>query len=243
MICLTFDTDYMSEDSLCQFVGHELALVPGSSTVFAHKFFDCLASAENVEIGPHPTLSDLDNWDEHLTHLEQQYQRQFVGFRSHSCVYSHLLGINLAKRGYQYISQADVPRGMEIGPYRHPWGNWELPIYYMDSMELWRTENNPGSTSGPFDPTVFERAISGNGLYVFDFHPIHIALNTSSVSDYQSKKEAVIQGVNPYTIRGDAFGVGDFFADACVRMKASGTASSTCSSALRTFEELRKWRD
>lgn len=240
MICLTFDTDYMSEKSLSQFIERDLIAVPGLSTVFAHDFFSCLVSHENIEVGPHPTVSNLDNWDEHLTLLEQQYQRQFVGFRSHSCVYSHMLGINLAKRGYQYISQADVPRNMEISPYRHPWGNYELPIYYMDSMELWRTENDSGSTSSPFDPTVLERAISGNGLYVFDFHPIHIVLNTSSVSDYQSKKEAVIQGVNPYSIRGAAYGVGDFFADVCTRMKASGTTSSTCSSALPTFKEFRE---
>jgi hypothetical protein len=177
-------------------------------------------------------LVALDNWDEDLLRLEQQYERQFVGFRSHSCVYSHLLGINLAKRGYQYISQADVPQGTKINPYRHPWGIWELPIYYMDSMEFWRMENYPSTTGGPFDLKILERAISGDEVYIFDFHPIHIALNTSTVSDYQLKKEAVIRGENPYSIRGSVYGIGEYFNDLCTRMKASNSVSSTLSSVV-----------
>ena len=150
MISITFDTDHMTPESLSRFLQEYVSKMPGRGTFFAHADLPELLTTDH-EICPHPFISDLGKWDEDLIRLESYLPHKPRGTRPHSCVFSHMVGIGLKERGYAYVSQAQNLYSINLAPFRHPWGVWELPIYYMDNMDFWMCKNWPESDHEPFD--------------------------------------------------------------------------------------------
>jgi hypothetical protein len=230
MICLTFDTDWMTEDSLSRFL-REFPL-PGECTFFSHKAFQCLMTDKH-EIGPHPFIDNLDNWKTALQDLSTSLNMPVRGVRPHSCVFSHMVGVGLRELNFEYVSQANNMFQDNLRPFRHPWGVWELPIFYMDNMDFWMAHNWPESKHKPFSDELIKRAVYGEDLYVFDFHPIHVALNSRSHDDYQSVKNIiVIEEKSPFDYCFSGRGVRVFFVELCQEMIKAGNYSVTCGDAL-----------
>jgi len=207
--------------------------LPGNCTFFLHDHFDCFNNTHH-EIAPHPLITDLSNWG---NSIKFRFPRKPMGIRTHSCVFSHLIGIQLRKRGYVYSSNIDNFLQPKLKPYRNAWGLWELPIYYMDNMDFWMPLNWPDLNHVPFNYEVIETAIKDEFcLYVFDFHPLHIALNTRTYEDYSSVKERIFPGeVSPFEIRFQGKGVAVFFEELCTAMQNNGQRSYTCTEALEYF--------
>jgi len=196
---------------MSRFLSEHLSKMPGRSTIFAHDDLPELQTTDH-EICPHPFISDLSKWDEDLNRLEGYLTRKPLGTRPHSCVFSHMVGIGLKERGYTYVSQAQNLYSTNLKPFRHPWGIWELPIYYMDNMDFWMNKNWPGAMHNPFGQEIIERAIEGPGMFVFDIHPLHVALNTRSHEDYAEVKELIVtQGQSPFEHVFPGKGARDFF--------------------------------
>lgn len=230
MICLTFDTDWMTEDTLARFLA-EFA-VPGDATFFCHDVFPCLAATRH-EVCPHPFITDLAAWQAPLTELTRRLGRAARGVRPHSCVFSHMIGVGLHELGFDYVSQANGMYQPGHTPMRHPWGLWELPIYYMDNMDFWMGANWPALAHEPFSPAWIEQSLSDAGLYVFDFHPLHIALNTSSPQDYQRVKARIIdESVSPFDLTFPGRGARTYFLELCDALTSRGRRSHTCSHAV-----------
>lgn len=158
----------MSDQALHEFISQQLPCVPGKATIFAHKYFLELESSDH-EVCPHPLIQNLNDWDSDLNRLESSYKVRPTGIRPHSCVYSHLIGIDLHKKGYKYISQSCQLFQAGLTIYPHPWGIWEVPIYYMDNMSLCMSENWSTKDFDPFSQEYIDAAINSPGLYVFDF--------------------------------------------------------------------------
>jgi hypothetical protein len=236
MICLTFDTDYMRNEDLERFL--EEYPLPGRGTFFAHQYFPCLESTVH-EICPHPWLQSLENWEDELKRATNIFPHRPEGIRIHSAVFSHVIAIVLKELGFKYSSNIDKLFQNNIKPYRHPWGIWELPIYYMDNMDFCISLNWQDIDHIPFNSNVINEAIYGEGLYVFDFHPLHIALNTSNHAKYLSVREKIIEhGYSPFDLRSNGRGVGEFFEELCSAIIKSGQQSYTCTEALQNFEHL-----
>jgi hypothetical protein len=230
MICLTFDTDWISAAALDQLLD-ELDL-PGRGTFFCHTDFPALASRGH-EVCPHPFINDLDHWQPGLSELRARVNPASRGTRTHSCVFSHLVGLGLHQMGFEYISQANNLYQDGLRAFRHPWGVWELPIYYMDNMDFWANNNWPGLRHEVFAPRWIERAVRGSALYVFDFHPIHLALNTRTPADYQAVKRRIIDdGVSPFELTFQGRGTRTYFEELCTAMRDAGVGSRTCSEAI-----------
>ena len=103
-----------------------------------------------------------------------------------------------------------------LAPFRHPWGVWELPIYYMDNMDFWMRTNRPSLGHEPFSTEWIKRSLNEPGLYVFDFHPLHIALNTSSADDYQRVKARILDDhVSPFDLTFPGRGAREYFLELC----------------------------
>lgn len=234
MICLTFDTDWMTDESIARFL-REIP-IPGKATFFAHDHFQLLHASDH-EIGPHPFFDDLRIWQQDLQKLVGGFPSAPRGIRPHSCVFSHVVGVGLHALGYRYVSQAHGLFHTNLAPFRHPWGIWELPIYYMDSMDFWMPKNWPKMSHTPMNPEVIQNAIESDALFVFDFHPLHIALNTRSHEDYASVKNRVIDGgESPFELAFRGRGVRVFFEELCEAMRARRIDSVTCMDALRLHD-------
>lgn len=201
-IVLTFDTDWMLADWMHRFE-EEYDSIP-ESTFFVHsKTGDW--RPQNHAVGPHPTISSLDSPPVIPADLH------VAGVRTHTCVSSHMLSLHWAKAGFQY--ESNTTRFLEalIQPTQTPWGIWELPIFYMDNIDLCLPLNWRGSGHEPLEVRKIVAKVSPESLSVFDFHPLHIALNTRSYADYQSKKEKIQRGVDPWTLASPGHGVRDVF--------------------------------
>jgi hypothetical protein len=230
MICLTFDTDWLSDADMARFVAQ--FPIPGRATFFCHQPFPSLATTRH-ERCPHPFISDLSDWQGALDALRLQVNPQSRGVRTHSCVFSHMVGLSLHQMGFEYVSQANNMFDAGLRPFRHPWGVWELPIYYMDNMDFWMTSNWPDLQHSTFSRRVIETALHSDGLYVFDFHPIHIALNTRTPEDYQRVKPGIVSsGASPFDFVFDGRGTRTFFEELCAEMVSAGVVSYGCSDAI-----------
>jgi hypothetical protein len=138
--------------------------------------------------------------------------------------------------GFTFVSQANNLYQPGLYPFRHPWGVWELPLYYMDNMDFWAPVNWPGDGHQPFASRWIEHAVSGSALYVFDFHPVHVALNTRSPEDYQRVKHQIIErGVSPFDLAFEGRGAREYFMELCAAMRTAGQRSMTCSEALEAW--------
>lgn len=227
----------MTEDALARFLS-EYSL-PGRCTFYAHKPFRNLepfAEKGEHEVGPHPVWVDLDRWKDNLESITTHLTVQPRGLRSHSCAFSHMIAIGLNDLGYRYTSNADQLFQKGIRPYRQPWGIWELPIYYMDNMDFWMPKNWPELAHQPFRRDLIEVALGSTDLFVFDFHPLHIALNTPGYQQYSAVRSRVLEGgESPFALRYEGHGTDDFFREVCAAMLAAGERSYTCAEALAHY--------
>jgi hypothetical protein len=108
----------------------------------------------------------------------------------------------------------------------------------MDNMDFWMRKNWPSLDHISFSSELIDRAISGDDLYVFDFHPLHIALNTRTSDDYQAVKEQIIKnGKSPFDLAFSGRGARTFFTELCNAMAQNDKYSNSCIDALNVFNK------
>lgn len=208
---------------MAQFV--ELVTVDGRATFFCTERYVCLDESRH-EVSGHPFLEPGADWDTELRSARDRFP-EARGWRSHSCVYSHMLGVRLAQAGYHYAStQTEIGRA-GIAPFREAWGLWQMPIYYMDNVDFSTPRFWPQSAYTPFSPLLIETAIANGGVYVFDFHPVHLLLNTPSAEWYLTHRDAFAAGAVLEDVRYQGYGAYDFYEDLRTEMAAADLRSHT----------------
>lgn len=232
MISLSFDTDHMNEARMEEFLAEETW--PGGATFFCTQPYECLSRLGGVELAPHPFLTGERNW---LTELKKKRAEfpQASGWRSHSCVFSHTLAEWISCNGYLYASTHDSFGEARIRPSRHLWGVWHVPIYYMDNLDFSRNRFAPERNERPFARSLIETACRPDGLYVFDFHPIHLMLNTPDPDWYSRRRTAFLAGDSISALRYDGYGARSFFVDLVAAMNNLSLSSTSILDALCVF--------
>jgi hypothetical protein len=228
MICLTFDTDHLDESRMQEFLTD--FKIPGTGTFFCTQQYSCLSSTRH-EIAPHPYLVAGRFWDDELHEMRASFPKA-VGWRSHSCVYSHLLSEWLGKNGYQYVSTADNLRQQGITPIREAFGIWQMPIYYMENLDLSDGRFWGSRAKAPFDRQVIDMAINKHGLYVFDFHPVHLMLNTPTYEFYAAARDDFKKGLPLAQLHYDGNGAQTFYVELIKAMTQAGVESYSMAYAL-----------
>jgi hypothetical protein len=227
MICLSFDTDRMDDARMAEFL--ELAPFPGEGTFFCTRPYASLAESRH-ELGPHAYLPPQTDWDAELARKRAEFPNA-VGWRSHSCVFSHILAEQIAALGYRYVSVHDDTGLVGPKPIRHAWGLWQLPIYYMDNLDFSAGRFWPDAP-GPFDKRLFAPSLSDDGVYVWAFHPIHMLLNSPSADEYFARRDAFEAGAPLADVRYQGYGTDDYFRELCEAMADADVASVTMQTAL-----------
>jgi hypothetical protein len=232
MICLTFDTDHLNETRLDEFLAcYE---VPDRCTFFCTEPFSSL-KAPHYELAPHPFLPEGVDWTEELV-AKRKMLPAAVGWRSHSCVFSHLIARWLGENGYRYASIEERFGQSGLCPTRHPMGTiWQIPIYYMDTFDISRQMFWSGDDVSPFDGGLVDRALTTEGTYLFDFHPVHIMLNTPHPEFYFAARDRYRAGVAARKLRFEGRGVGSFFAELTQKMRQMGAQSTAMIDVLDRF--------
>lgn len=225
---MTFDTDWMLPSWMDRFLDEYDSSLP-ESTFFIHSNTQDWRP-QNHAVGPHPTITSLEFPPKIPADLNQ------TGVRTHSCVSSHMLSLHWADAGFRYESNTTRFLEPNIQPTRTPWGIWELPIFYMDNIDLCLPVNWAGSLRKPLEPHTIMAKVSPEDLCVFDFHPLHIALNTRSYEHYQSQKERIQSGVDPWTLASPGHGVRDVFEYAIDQFQSGSFVFETAESVLDHLE-------
>ena len=133
MIALTFDTDWMHPDDLQRFFDEYP--FPGTGTIFLHQPYRFLESTPH-ERCPHPLPVGPEDWKASIRRLLDELGLEPSGIRTHSAIHSHRLEMALYELGCKYTSNTSRLFERNVQPVRLAWGLWELPIYYMDNLDL-----------------------------------------------------------------------------------------------------------
>lgn len=105
--------------------------------------------------------------------------------RTHSLVQSSVLLNTVVAEGWiKRDASLFLPYHAGLRPVLYRSGGremWRIPYFWEDDVEMEQAEPNWDLTS----------LLSGSGLAVFDFHPIHVYLNAATCETYQQMKRAV----------------------------------------------------
>lgn len=106
--------------------------------------------------------------------------------RTHGLISStQLLNLMIVRAGLESDVTLFLPRTTGLKPFEYYWRGrsfWRVPFFWEDDFEMEREE--PGWDLEPY-------LTLGPGLKVFNFHPIHVYLNSADMGPYQQLKKAV----------------------------------------------------
>ncbi len=139
------------------------------------------------ELGIHPNLLDNSTHgrteEEVLAHI-LKIVPSATSMRTHGLYQSSSF---LIKASVDYGITADLslflPRAANLQPHQIKWSGaklWRLPYFWEDDSEMYEDD--------PIWELSDER-LNVPGLRIFDFHPIHILLNTRRFDDYSALKQ------------------------------------------------------
>lgn len=132
------------------------------------------------ELGIHPNFTSLD-LEKHLQERLNDFPHS-KGVRSHSFFFTERLRPLYARYGILYQSNVMMYRQPYIKPYLIARSTLEIPLFWMDFFYIEMEHPNLS-----FQLTELE--VETPGLKVFDFHPIHVFLNTESLERYETAKD------------------------------------------------------
>ena len=178
VIVFSMDTDwahdYVLEYALALFKKHSLAV-----TVFATHGTKLLEKMnKHLEVGIHPDFLNCEDHAFTINKMLTMYPNA-RGVRAHNLFeYSRLLKL-YKKGGINWDSSQLLYLCPFIQPYRHPSGLVRLPIFWEDDDYL---SFNPRWDIGSL-------GLERPGVKCFDFHPIHLYLNSFSMNAYNKARE------------------------------------------------------
>jgi hypothetical protein len=178
MISLTFDVDWAPEAAIQDSLDL-LAAAGASATFFATHASPALqGAADRHEIGLHPNFLSGPPFEPTLDALQALFP-EARGVRSHGLVQSSGLTEVYGRRGIQYESNIFAPGQYTLQPYRHPSGIIMVPFHWGDYTAC--------RYGGPWDAGAILDVASGS--LVFNFHPVHVFLNTPSIAHYDAARQ------------------------------------------------------
>jgi hypothetical protein len=196
-IALTFDIDWAPEEVIQDTI-NILADFNAKATFFATHESEILKNVNpsQFEIGIHPNFNGLisgshdSSYKKVVDEILSIYPSS-VGTRSHSLFQSSHILDYIKSVGLKYDSNLLLPYSKGLKPFYYPNKLIRIPYFWEDDVHF--IFNRPFKLSDvELDPEI----------NIFDFHPIHVFLNTeceytySNVKQYYQQPEMLIKGRN-----------------------------------------------
>ena len=180
MIALTFDTDWVDEEIL-KVLADRLIDLNLKATFFVTGNYKCL-NHKLFEVNPHVNFNGT--YDHYRTEFLKikKFTPAALAVRNHSLYFHERLRPVLKDLKVKYSSNVFLPLVNDLKPIYIGKDLYELPIYFLD---YWYLETF--ATKANFKLSALN--LKQNGLKVFDFHPIHLALNTPGIKFYNLNKK------------------------------------------------------
>lgn len=187
VLYLTLDIDWVHDDILADTIdlveAHRF-----SATWFATHdtpLLSRLRNNPNFEIGIHPNFNFLLNGDARAGRDAAEVVDRLLAIvpeaksvRSHSATQSSGLLDLFTNRGLTHECNSFIPvqSGIELKPWRLWSGLTRVPYFWEDDVAC---------LYGPADLQTMENLARSGGIKIFDFHPIHVFLNTENLERYE----------------------------------------------------------
>lgn len=185
VFCFTSDLDWASEsmieETLNIFIANKVPLTPfithDSETIKKHYVGK---SAKYVGLHPNYFANSTQgtNADDIISNLIKIHPEAKC-FRSHSFYDHTLLANDLYKRGFEYDSNLLLHLQPNLVPLQHASGLIRFPVFLEDDIYILEKDERKANIISLFKTP---------GLKIFNFHPIHVCLNTPSIEYYESVK-------------------------------------------------------
>ena len=203
-IFITMDIDF-SPDPIIEYCIELFDKLNLKVTVFATHSSPTLLNIEslnNFELGIHPNFLNCDNYSKHLDEMCNLFP-QAKSVRSHGLHSSSNILELYGKKGLKVCSDIFIPYGTNIKPFwRHERGDLMVIPYYWEDGSYIKDKN--------FFIPDFDKLSSTNGIKIFNFHPIHLFVNTDTIKFYnESVKKNYHDVKNLKKIR-NKFGIRNF---------------------------------
>ena len=185
---LTSDVDFVSDDFL-RIAYQPLEQLPMTIFMTGASTYLSESSLTNTvwEMEPHPNFCEGSTHGssiDEVFHTIRGFSGEERGFRCHRYYSSNDIEERFAGCGYSYASNicADL---VYVPPFINRCGLLQIPIFFEDG----------GYLKYHGVPTIDDIAkrLSHEGVYVFNFHPIHLALNSCDFSSIRRLKDSMSQ--------------------------------------------------
>ena len=187
---LTFDLDWCSDDVLAHTLSFlEQQQVPATFFV-THEtpLLDRIRANPDFELGIHPNFNPLIQGDpaygatyEEVIDWFRRLVPEATSVRSHSLVTGSNICAALARKGFHQECSDFVPANAKV--LLKPWetcipGMVKIPYHWEDDVHF--------LSGWSYDPAHY---LHDEQINVFDFHPIHVFLNSCSEGPYSAVKQ------------------------------------------------------
>lgn len=174
IIVITSDTDFVG-DEILSYAYSTLTDTP--CTIFVTNSSDYVVNTTSKnalwEVEPHPNFIDGSTHGgsvDGVFKTVNSFNTSGFGFRCHRYYFSNDVAELFVNNGYKYSSNVCTDL-QYVPPFKTRCGLLEFPIFFEDGGFIkFHSITNAES--------VISRMDDKNGIYVFNFHPIHIALNS-----------------------------------------------------------------
>jgi hypothetical protein len=205
-IFLTFDIDWAIDEVLLDTI--DIIHPPLQATIFATHatpVLETIREKDNLELGIHPNFRPLLNgaggaYTQIIDDI-LQIVPEARSTRSHALVQGSDINRYMHEKKIVFDLNTYIPvHSMKIIPYSYPDNIIQVPFFYEDDTYF----------SGDFRPSVNEY-LSAKGVKVFNFHPIHVFLNTETLERYESARNVFhnYEGLKDY-VNKQEYGTRDF---------------------------------
>lgn len=189
-ICISIDVDW-SPKELLQDTLQLLDEYGVKATIFCtdnveKEEFNLL---KNHEIGIHPNITSVETVEEKIKALKKMFPESKC-IRNHCLIHNTKFNEIYKKNGLTFSSNYFHFMQAEIKKLNMPSGITEIPVFFMDDLYLNMNQEkikNINECQSLF--SISNINLNSFGLKVFDFHPIHIFMNTNSLKFYDSIKK------------------------------------------------------
>lgn len=191
-IFITIDIDWASDEVLTYAINLLERYEIRATFFVTHDtpVLERLRSNPLFELGIHPNFQKILNGNVLDGAMETVYSDilsivpDAVSVRSHSLVQSSPLLDLFARKGQKYDVNLCIPweNLVTLKPIRHWNGLLRVPYCWEDDVQCIQAQN------GSMDGWNAEILLGIKGLKVFNFHPIHLFLNTESLERYEQAR-------------------------------------------------------
>ncbi|MEB3286043.1 MAG: hypothetical protein VKJ04_00925 [Vampirovibrionales bacterium] len=210
---LTFDIDWASDDVLTYTIDllAEASLPATFFVTHDTPVLERIRQNPQWELGIHPNFNPLFSGEagsvsEILAKIKMVVP-EAVSLRSHSLTTSGRWLEFYRQYGIKFVSNVYMPGQDGIRPYAHINGLIECPEFFADDGYLYMIDQ---AKRAGIEPAVLCHP-DFVGLRVYDFHPIHIALNSESLSRYEETRSFHQDWKQLHQARFSGFGIENLF--------------------------------